>query len=153
MPILIDGHNLIGHLATLSLQEADDEERLVRLLASYRARTGRAITVVFDPGEAFALPQVWRYGGIEVVFAPPGSSADAVIIRRVARSRNPRDWLVVTSDRELAETVAQQGARVRSAAEFAIELDVHHDTPSGWKETPPAPEEVEWWLRLFEDRD
>lgn len=153
MPILIDGHNLIGRLEKLSLQEADDEEHLVRVLKSYQARTGRAITVVFDPGETFALPQARRCGGIEVLFAPQGSSADEVIARRVARSRNPHEWLVVTSDRELAETVAQHGARVRSATEFASELDLPHYTSPDWKETPPTPEDVEWWLRLFENRD
>ncbi len=153
VPILIDGHNLIGYLTPLSLQEADDEEWLVRVLKSYRARTGKAITVVFDPGGAFHLPRAQRSGGIEIVFAPHGSSADALIARRVARSRNPREWLVVTSDRELAEVVVRQGGRVCSAQEFAAELGSRCDMPSQPKETPPTPQEVEWWLTLFEDRD
>lgn len=153
MPILIDGHNLIGRLRSLSLQEVDDEERLVRMLKSYRARTGKAITVVFDPGEAFALSERRRLGGIEVVFAPHGSSADAIIVRRVAHSHNPREWLVVTSDRELATTVARYGARVCSAQEFATELGTRRDTPLAPKEVPPTPQEVEWWLTLFENRD
>ncbi len=153
MPILIDGHNLIGRLRSLSLEEADDEERLVRMLKSYRARTGRAITVVFDPGGAFALSETWHLGGIKVVFAPHGSSADEVIIRRVARSHNPQEWLVVTSDGELAATVARYGARVCSAQEFAAELGSRHGMPSEPKEVPPTSQEVEWWLTLFENRD
>jgi len=153
VPILIDGHNLIGRLSQLSLQDPDDEEKLVNLLKSYRARTGKAITVVFDPGGAFALSQKRRRGGIETVFAPHGSSADAVIAKRIGRSRNPRDWLVVTSDRSLAETVARQGARVRSAEDFAQELTVPRDGSPDWKDVPPSPEEVETWLSLFEGRD
>lgn len=153
MPILIDGHNLIGRLSQLSLQDPDDEEKLVRLLRSYRARTGKAITVVFDPGGTFALSQKRRRGGIETVFAPHGSSADAVIAKRVRRSRNPRDWLVVTSDRDLAETVARQGARVRSAEDFAQELGALRDSTPDWKDVPLSDEEVEKWLSLFEERD
>ena len=70
MPILIDGHNLIGRLPGISLADADDEQALVRLLLSYRARTGKAITVVFDPGVSSTLSQTRKVGGVEVVSAP-----------------------------------------------------------------------------------
>lgn len=153
MPILIDGHNLIGRLSTISLQDPDDEEKLVRLLRSYRSRTGKAITVVFDPGSTFALPHGRRSGGIEVVFARHGSSADQVIARRVQRSHDPRGWLVVTSDRDLAQKVAQRGARVRDAGDFAKELDSPREMPAEWKDAPPLPEDVDLWLALFGNRD
>ncbi len=153
MPILIDGHNLIGRLPTLSLQDPDDEEKLVRLLKSYRARTGKAITVVFDPGRTSALARSHRLGGIEVVFAPHGSSADAVIARRVRRSRNPRAWLVVTSDQKLADTVTHLGARVQSADAFASSMPRPTEESPEWKDTPPTPEDVEAWLALFEGQE
>lgn len=153
MPLLIDGHNLIGQLPSLSLQDPDDEEKLVRLLSSYRARTRKSITVVFDPGAAFSLPQVRKVGGVEVVFAPHNSSADAVIARRMAASRNPRGWLVITSDRGLAEKVTHQGARVQSAETFALELSQGAEPESEWKDTPLSAEEVEAWLDLFEGRE
>lgn len=153
MPILIDGHNLIGRLPDLSLQDPDDEEKLARLLSSYRARTGKAITVVFDPGGAFALPKSRRFGGVEIVFAPHGGSADRAIIRRVQRLRNPGEWLVVTSDRELSEQVGRLGARVQSAEAFALQLTGSTEEPPGWRETPPPPDEVDRWLALFEGRD
>ncbi len=151
MPILIDGHNLIGRLPTVSLQDADDEEKLVRLLRSYQARTGKAITVVFDPGGPSALPRSRRFGAIEILFAPHSSSADAVIARRVRSSPDPQGWLVITSDQGLAETVVQQGARVQSAEAFALELEPRE--PSDWKDAPPSPDEVEAWLGLFEGQD
>ena len=153
MPILIDGHNLIGRLPMLSLEDPDDEEKLVRLLASYRARTSKSITVVFDPGGAYALPQSRRYGGVEIVFAPQGGSADSVIARRVGRSRNPQEWQVVTSDRKLTEAVTRQGARVLRAEEFAPELEPPAEAEPDWRERPPPPDEMESWLALFRDRD
>jgi len=152
MPILVDGHNLIGKLPTLSLEDPHDEEKLVRLLSSYRARSGKRITVVFDPGAAFSLPQVRKVGGVEVVFAPHNSSADVVIARRVGASRNPGGWLVVTSDQGLAEKVRQRGARVQSAEAFADQLSQSPEPGSDWKDTPLAPDEVEAWLGLFEGR-
>ena len=131
MPILIDGHNLIGRLPTLSLEDPHDEEKLVRLLSSYRAGTRKSITVVF---------------------APHNNSADAVIARRVGASRNPGGWLVVTSDHELAEKVARQGARVQSAESFALQLSQSPEAGSDWKDSPLSPDEVESWLGLFEGR-
>ncbi len=153
MPILIDGHNLIGRLPTLSLRDPHDEEKLVRLLMSYRARTGKVITVVFDPGEGVALAGTRRLGGIEVVFASSGSSADAVIARRVQQSGNPPAWLVVTSDGELAEAVTRDGARVQSAEAFASELTRSDDDSPDWRDMPPSPDEVEDWLTLFGGRE
>ena len=153
MPILIDGHNLIGRLPGISLQDPDDEEKLARLLSSYRSRTGKAITVVFDPGGAFALPRRRRIGGVEIHFAPHGSSADKVIQQRVHRARNPGEWQVITSDRELAEAVGRLGARVQSAEAFASNMATPADTPPDWRETPPPPDEVDSWLALFEGRE
>ena len=152
MPILIDGHNLIGQMPKLSLRDPDDEEKLVTLLRSYQARSGKAITVVFDPGGG-VLSQAQRIGGVEVVFATPGATADAVITRRVRTSRNPRGWLVVTSDRQLAGTVSRLGARVQNSAVFAAQLDQPEEAPPEWRESPPSPDEVEDWLSLFENRD
>lgn len=153
MPILIDGHNLIGHLPAISLQDPDDEEKLVGLLRSYKARTGKAVTVVFDPGATFALSQVRRQGGLEIVFAPHGSSADAVIARRVRNARNPGGMRIVTSDRALTETVARHGARVQSADSFAAELSGPIENSPDWKDTQLSPKEVEAWMDLFTSQD
>lgn len=153
MPILVDGHNLIGRLPVLSLQDPDDEAKLVSLLKSYRARTGKKVTVIFDSGEAFALPERRRQGGIEIVFAAHGVNADDLILRRVRRSRNPQDWLVITSDRRLADLATQQGARVQSAEDFAALLDPAQDSSLDWKDAHLSPNEVETWLTLFGSQD
>jgi predicted RNA-binding protein with PIN domain len=109
--------------------------------------------VVFDPGGTFSLSRVHDLVGVRVVFAPQGSSADDLILRQVRSGRNPRAWLVVTSDQELAEAVTRRGARVQSAEAFAAELIGRaRDVPDG-KDTPPSPEEVEAWLALFEGQD
>jgi predicted RNA-binding protein with PIN domain len=153
VPILIDGHNLIGRMPAFSLQDPDDEAKLLRLLKSYRARTGKAITVVFDPGATYSLAETRREGGVDIIFARHGSSADAVIARHVAKSQNPQGWLVVTSDSDLASTVARQGARIISSEDFASELMELHDVQLNGGDVHLSPEEVEAWLSLFEGQD
>jgi len=153
MPLLIDGHNLIGVLPGLSLEDPDDEWQLVQMLVPYRGRTGKAMTVVFDPGPAPWLPRTHRLGGIEVVFAPQGGSADGLILGRVQHSRNPQRWLVVTSDRELSDAAARLGARVQGAEAFAARLAERGGALPDRKESPPSPEEVEAWLALFNGND
>lgn len=148
MPILIDGHNVIGKLPTLSLQDPDDEEKLVRRLVAYAARVGKAITVVFDPGELSPLWEAQRHGGVEVVFAPRGRSADQVIARRVERSRNAREWLVITSDQQLADHVLRLGARLRSAESFVAELETAEARPER-RDMPLSADEVDDWLAVF----
>lgn len=157
MPVLIDGHNLIGQLSTVSLDDPDDEEVLVRLLRAYRARSGRAVTVIFDPGSGSALTEHYRSGEITIVFAPPGSTADAMIVHRVQKSSNPQSILVVTADRTLAGRVKALGARVQDAREFGVALEspageLSEDAPA-WKDRPPPPEEVEAWLSIFESHE
>jgi predicted RNA-binding protein with PIN domain len=75
-----------------------------------------------------------------------------VIVRRVQRSRNPGGLLVVTSDQELARTVVQHGARVRSADAFATELGALNDGMPDRTEAHLSPDEVDSWLALFEGR-
>lgn len=152
MPILIDGHNLIGRSPGISLADPDDEEALLRLLRSFRARTGKAITVVFDPGVGSALSSSRKIGGVQVVSAPHGSSADAIILRRVAQARDRQGLTVVTSDRELAAGVERLGARVQSAEAFSAQLERPKAEPSR-KEQPLSPAEIEQWLALFGEND
>lgn len=148
MPLLIDGHNLIGQCPRLSLGDPDDEEQLARLLAAYASRTGKKVTLIFDPGEPTALPRARRLGGVEIVFAAPGTTADALILSRVRRSRHPPDWTVVTSDADLAGRAARLGARTRSAREFAAEAC--EPGASGEEAQPaPTPGEVDAWLEIF----
>lgn len=49
MPLLVDGHNLIGQMPGLKLSDEDDEGELVMLLRRYStAKRSRQVVVVFD---------------------------------------------------------------------------------------------------------
>jgi len=154
MPLLIDGHNLIGRgrLPGLRLDDPDDEAKLVSRLRAYRVRTRKRVTVVFDhglPGGRSALSG----GGVEVVFASGRRTADGILRERVRRARDPRGLTVVTSDNEVIAAVRAGGARVMRSEEFAAQLSAPSPADDGEKDVHLSAEEVEEWLEIFEHRD
>ncbi len=97
--------------------------RLVDSLAAFAARTGDAVTVVFDrrPRDLEPGPR----DGIVVAFARwrGRNAADHEIVRMVAEDEHPSDLNVVTSDERLAERVSDLGSRVTSSGWFRRRLD------------------------------
>ena len=158
MPLLIDGHNLIGRLPDLRLDDPDDEAKLVARLRTYCARTGKRVTVVFDRGLPGGRSRELSSGRVEVVFASSGHTADGILRERVRRSRDPRGLTVVTSDRQVITAVEARGARVTRSEKFApclgvkakaeaeVEVEVKRDVRI-------SAEEVEEWLHIFGEGD
>ena len=62
MQWLIDGHNLIGQMPNLRLDDPDDEAKLLQYLRNFRARTGHRITVVFDAATKSVRPNGENHG-------------------------------------------------------------------------------------------
>ena len=122
MPYLIDGHNLIACLPDISLEDPNDEARLVNRLRSFVAGGGGKCAVVFDgglPGGRSAMSNK----AVQVTFAAAErSNADAIIKRRIRRSRDAKFWTVVTSDNELLDVAKRYGLKRLSSAEFARRL-------------------------------
>nr|HID13731.1 hypothetical protein [Anaerolineae bacterium] len=150
MPLLIDGHNLIGRLPNLRLDDPNDEAKLVARLRAYCARTGRRATVVFDQGLPGGRSQELSGGGVEVVFAAAGRTADGILRGRIRRARDPRGLTVVTSDHEVIAAARARGARVMRSEEFAVHLRAPRPVDDGEeKDTHLSAEEIEEWLKVF----
>jgi predicted RNA-binding protein with PIN domain len=150
MPLLIDGHNLIGRMVDISMAEPADEAELVRRVRQYCWRQRRRATIVFDAGLPGGRSDLLSTPQVEVVFASSGGSADDVICGRLRRSRDPRGLRVVSSDRAVQMAAAQRGAQVVAAEDFARELEtLDPESPAGDGRPVPwgSPEE---WLRLLE---
>jgi predicted RNA-binding protein with PIN domain len=118
--LIVDGYNVSKSAWPSSSLEAQ-RIRLVTALAPLVARTGAETTVVFDAAETDHRPPVNAPRGVRVLFSPRGVIADDVIRDLVAAEPEGRALVVVTDDREIAEDVARDGARV--AATVAL-LDV-----------------------------
>lgn len=77
-------------------------EDFVDLLREYRREGMHDITVVFDGHRSGSgVEQVTLRGGIRVVYSRIAESADEVIARIIKTQR--REWIVVTSDRMIAQ--------------------------------------------------
>ncbi len=152
MPLLIDGHNLIGRMADLHLGDPEDEAKLVARLRTFAARTGRCLTVVFDQGLPGGRSRELSGGGVEVVFAPTGRSADGILRERIRRARDPRGLIVVTSDQAIGAEARARGARVVRSEEFAAQLSAPPPAVAPKPDEDLSPREVEEWLRIFESR-
>ncbi|NOZ06455.1 MAG: hypothetical protein GXP41_08930 [Chloroflexi bacterium] len=157
MALLIDGHNLIAKMPGMSLADPEDEQQLIQILRRYVWRKRKKISVVFDPGlsPGYSTPAT-SSRNIRVTYAPPNHTADSVIIQQVKRHRNPREVIVVTSDREIIRTVQKYGAQTISSRAFASELravtqPVPDDNEKPMAETGAvSPDEVAYWLHVFQ---
>lgn len=104
--IIIDGYNLIG------IQHRDlakKRQELIGLLVEYRRLRGHHIVVVFDGWKTGGREeQHLATGGVRIVYSRLGDRADRVITDLV--SSRQQEWVVVTSDRDVAAHVWASGS-------------------------------------------
>ncbi|GGO09258.1 RNA-binding protein [Microbispora rosea subsp. aerata] len=108
--LIVDGYNVTktGY-PTLTL--ADQRARLLTGLGGLAVQTRAEVTCVFDGAELNGPVQVSAPRGVRVMFSAPGEIADD-LIRTLVRAEPPgRAIAVVSSDREVAESVRRMGAR------------------------------------------
>ncbi len=154
MPLLIDGHNLIGKMSDLKLSDPNDEDKLIARLKKYTAKTKKRVTVVFDPpqqSEWFAWSDDrYEQPNLEIIFATMGRKADDVIRERIPRVKDKQGLIVVTSDAAVANFARQCGVKnVRSSESFAEELreQLKPPAPSGKPGITQA--DLDEWLKIF----
>jgi predicted RNA-binding protein with PIN domain len=151
MQFLIDGHNLIGKLPDIHLDDPDDEAKLVVRLRTYCARTGRRVTAVFDHGLPGGHSWELSGGGVEAVFAPLGRTADGILRERIRQARDPRSLTVVTSDHQVIAAAQARGARVVRSEEFVVQLNTPRpvETIETERDVNLSADEVQEWLKMF----
>jgi hypothetical protein len=154
MNYLIDGHNLIARMQTMSLADPDDEAKLVLRLRSWTAASRkRQVTVIFDAGLPSGMDKRLSTTQVTVIFAPSDSTADALIVKRINKIRNPAEYLVVSSDRAVLAAATVRRVPTLYSEAFAVQLEEEPGkavpTPEPEKPESSAAGEVEEWLNLF----
>ena len=150
MPYLIDGHNLIPKVG-LRLDSFDDELELVGILQEFSRLHRRQVEVYFD-GAPADQAGTRNLGTVKAHFVRAGTTADAAITRRLKKlGRSAKNWIVVSSDRQVQAEARGAHAEVLSSEEFAHQLQ---QTPRGDSGKPAAdrkvsPAEVDEWLKIF----
>jgi len=113
--LIVDGYNVTKAAwptATLESQRT----RLLNGLAAVVARSGAEVTVVFDGADLQQRPPVVAPRGVRVMFSPPGVIADDKIRDLLSVEPGGRPVVVVSSDREVADSAHRTGARAVASA-------------------------------------
>jgi len=152
MPYLIDGHNLIGSMPDIHLDDPEDEILLLRRLSDFFTRKRISGTVFFDkrgPG----MERKFSTGRLQVEFATSPSTADRAIQRRLQKlKRDAANYIVVSSDHQIQNAAHAAGAQILKSAEFAQQLG-NPTTDAEESEKPDEPissEDVRRWLKAFD---
>ncbi len=152
MPYLIDGHNLIPKLG-LRLDSVDDEMELISILQEFCRLERRQVEVFFD-GAPATHAGTRKTGRVTAHFVRLGTTADDAIRSRLkSLGRSAKNWTVVSSDRQVQAEAHAAHAEAVSSESFAGMLKQARDAaPKTSGARKLSSEEVDEWLKLFEER-
>lgn len=123
MAYIVDGNNVMGQTPGWHRDKPNARRLLLMKTAVFAKAKAARVTVVFDGAPERGAPDGSAFRGVKVLYAEPGSDADARIERLVENSQDPRGLTVVTSDRHLAFLVRSRGAKVVRSGEFRIQIE------------------------------
>ena len=152
MPYLIDGHNLIGKLSGISLDEMDDEQALIEVLQEFCQRAGKQAEVYFDASGS-GHGHARAHGRVTARYVRSGETADQAIARHLKRLGNKAaNWTVVSSDNQVQTAARRARARVIGSDEFSRQLSSGGE---GAVDTDRklSDDEVDDWLEMFGGED
>lgn len=151
MPFLVDGNNLMGMTAGLSLRDASSRTKLVQRICAYQRRKGGRYTIFFDGEPATGLMhRESKLGGVAVRYSGAGVTADEVMVKFLRKTARPKEHIVISSDRELVTQCRHLGAKSMSCAELNRAIREQEGTSLRSWEAPLSKSEIEKWLKIFE---
>ncbi len=152
MGYLIDGHNLIPKIPGLNLRQMDDENELIGILQSFCGAKQKDAVVFFD-GAPPGYDGTRSFGRVTAVFVRQGKTADAAIREYLHQlGKAAKNWVVVTSDRQILSEARAMGAGMLSSAAFSQQVGAASGVrPAGKKGNDPmlSEEELKDWMNLF----
>jgi predicted RNA-binding protein with PIN domain len=158
VPYLIDGNNLLGSWGGRSASGSDRRAEVVRRVAAFCRTRGAHAVIVFDGKPLRDGQPAQELGPVVVRVPPPGQDADSVIRGLVDSARQPRDLIVVTSDKALYSYARTRGARILRAHEWNAlerapkERPDKRRAPAATDEKPEREDDIDGWLKRFENR-
>ena len=152
MPTIVDGHNLIGKMASISLADPEDEAKLVAILARHLLKSRQKGIVVFDKGAEGELAPKLKGPNLRVIFAPPEGCADRIIMDMIKRDPNPKGLTIVSSDNEIRRCARSRRAKLISSEDFGRQLESGSAPNHGDRKQDhgSADIDVKEWLDYFE---
>jgi len=145
MPWLVDASNLGGALAGRA--GSRDARGVVELLLPWARRRGRVVLVFDGPPRSDVAD---AYGGLTVRWSG-ARTADDCIVETVEKAPRPREWTVVTRDRELARRCRNAGARVEAPTTLVERTTRKRRVPrrEGSEKPRPDAQDAAHWRKVF----
>jgi len=127
--LIVDGYNMIGAWKELRpLRDSDFEEarnRLIQLLAEYKAAMGFRVIVVFDAYLVPGVEQTYVQNAVEIIYTRKNETADERIEKLTSELKGRKKQIyVATSDMTEQNVIFGQGALRKSARELEIEIQI-----------------------------
>jgi predicted RNA-binding protein with PIN domain len=149
---IVDGHNLIPFAPGLTLNDPDDEDKLVDWLSEYCRLSGDSIELFFD-GAAPGYARLQKKGKITISFISRDKTADQAIIERLGRlARKAPNYTVVSSDRVIQTNARSVRAQIMESPAFASRVSATitaKKTHPADSSRPLKDEEIQWWVDFF----
>jgi predicted RNA-binding protein with PIN domain len=153
MPYLIDGHNLIGSMLDIQLDDPEDEIQLIRRLSEFLKTTRKSGTVYFDQ-RSQASHRKYKSGRLKIEFITPPDTADIAIQNRLRQLKGEaRNYTVISSDHEVMQAARNAGSKVLDSRAFAQQLESspiirdENEKPEG----NLTPEDLQFWQQIFKN--
>ena len=126
MHIIIDGYNLIRQSDSLRSFERisleNGRRELTRRASLYKKSMGHKITIVFDGWmDGSPTGDRDRKWGIDIIYSKKGERADEVIKRMAKKGGD--EIVVVTSDRNIADSISKSDGVAITSPEFEIKMN------------------------------
>ncbi len=153
MPYLIDGHNLIPKIG-LRLDSPDDEMELVAILQEFARLNRREVEVYFD-GAPVGHAGMRNFGKVKAHFVRIGQTADSAMRARLNKmEKAAKNWIVVSSDREVQSAAKVNHAEFISSEAFVKEINAARNSApkADVGDKKLSAQEVDAWLKEFRDK-
>ncbi len=127
MWVIIDGYNVIrssGFADDYNFNKLENQRNtFISLLSDYAASSSNRVSVVFDAANTDTLHYSrGLVDGVDVYYSSGGQTADDLIKDLVEGAQNPRDCMVVTSDKEIQRFAKSLGASIVTARDLYARL-------------------------------
>lgn len=123
MHYVIDGYNLLFRILTVGKDLATRREHFIEQLNKKIQALQINVSIIFDSGYQIDPSYKSHYKHLEIQFTSMGITADEWIIAFVKRSKNLNKEIIITSDKDLATKVRNEGGKTESVEDFVAALN------------------------------
>ncbi len=115
----IDGYNFLFRTSGKESSLEKKRHALLELLNEELVPLHLNVSIVFDGSDPIRrYAQSGQFDSLEVIYTSHAQSADQYLIERIEQAKHPTHYIVVTSDRALAQSCRALGARTLTIEAF-----------------------------------